>query len=139
MIAFRSPSFIRRIVALGVLLFAATAVIWGVGKIADLPNGYNGSQSDAACDLATDPATWSDLVDGTTRDLAIFIPSYLVVCLAAVAITSRKPRGDRFRRAFDGGAQSDGIAGLLALMLGLADIIETVLFRRTLERLQAGH
>jgi hypothetical protein len=122
---FRSPRFGRRLGALVLLLALAFVSAWLVGQLSDMPSGYGGSQSDGACTLALRPHDWASLVHGTTHDLLVFIPAYVVIGLVAVYLTRRPERGNR-------------LAAALIIAMAAADVIETLLFRRTLEHLQGG-
>lgn len=135
---FRSPSLATRVVALAVLLAASVAVL-GVGAlVADLSRDYASSQSQAACDLAERPSEWSEFLSGTARDLLVYIPLYLVLFVAVVAITSRTAVRPSFRRLFAGRFLSDGVALVIAVTAAAADVVETLLYRRTLQELEAG-
>lgn len=136
--AFRSPSPATRVVALVVLL-AASAAVLGVGAlVAGLSRDYGSSQSQAACDLAERASEWSEFLSGTARDLLVYIPLYLVLFVAVVVITSRRTARPCFRNLFAGRVLSDGVALVVALTAAAADVVETLLYRRTLQELEAG-
>lgn len=136
---FRSPSLTTRVAAL-VALLVASGVVLGLGAtvVAGIPRSYGAAQSNAACHLAERASEWSDFLSGTARDLLIFIPLYFVVCVAVVVVTSRRPAGRWTDNLFAGRVLSDGVALVLAVGGAAADVVETLIFRRTLEQLQTG-
>lgn len=107
------------------LVGVAVAVVAAVGAAVGFPPGYNGAQSASAGWLADRPARWAGWRDAATRDLVVFVPAYVAVGVAVLA-WAMPTRAWRAR----------SIAALAAA--GLADVVETVLFRGTLDRLLAG-
>lgn len=122
---FHDPSSARRAVAVSVLLVVSAAVLRGVAGLADFPDDYNRAQSATAGWLVERADRWLLWRRGATRDLAIFIPAY--VGYGAAALAWALPR--RRLRAW-------AISSLVAA--GLADVVETVLFRGTLDRFLGG-
>jgi hypothetical protein len=122
---FSDPSWPRRAASVSVLLGLSAAVLRGVARLVDFPDGYNGAQSSTAGRLAERPDQWSPWRRGATRDLAIFIPAFVGfgAAVLAWAIPGRRLR-------------VWAISSLVAA--GVADVVETVLFRGTLDRFRGG-
>lgn len=116
----------RRLLGVLALLLLVLLVLgaWALGI--GLGDGYGGAQSWRAARLA-------ELADDrlrtlrrlALRDLALYIPAYLVVGAVVAVLVVRAAR----RQAI-----------VLALLVAgaLADLVETLLFRRSLTRLLAG-
>lgn len=122
---FSDPSWPRRTVAVSALLVVSVAVLRGIARVADFPDGYNGAQSATAGWLAERADRWAPWRRGATRDLAIFIPA--LVGYGAAALAWAIP-GRRLR-----------VWAISSLTVaGLADVVETVLFRGTLDRFLGG-
>jgi hypothetical protein len=138
--ALRSTRVWSRVLGLLVLLAVTAAVLFVLGWVMGFPAGYNAAQKASAPVLARmDTARVLALLDGTTTDLAFYIPAYLVVAFLAVMATSRTDPGTRWQHVFAGGIWSDGVALTAAALLGLADVVETLCFRWALEDVQQGH
>jgi hypothetical protein len=108
-----------------VLLVASGAVLLGVARIVDFPGDFNRAQSSSAPSLAERPDRWADWRDAANRDLVLFVPSYVVYGAAALAWAVPGRRARRF-----------AVAAIV--LMGAADVVETLLFRGTLERLTDG-
>ena len=125
-----SPELWTRVASLAVLLVVAVLALGLFGRLSGFPSGYNDAQSTVACSLPKDVDALRDLRHGAMRDLLVFIPLYVVLAFGVVVVTTRKkPRQLVF---------SDALAGVAVLMLGLADLIETLRFRHALSRLLAN-
>lgn len=81
-------------------------------------------------DHSVHATTWPELVDGTTADLLLYVPFYLALSFGVIWLTSWRPRRWWF--------QSDALAVGVVIALGVADVVETLLFRHTLNELVAG-
>lgn len=122
---FGDRSRLRRLAAVAVLLAASGAVLLGVARIVDFPGDFNGAQSSSAGSLAERPDRWAEWRDAADRDLVLFVPAYVVYGAAALA---RALPGRRARR----------FAVAAIVLMGAADVAETLLFRGTLDRLVDG-
>jgi hypothetical protein len=103
-----------------------------------LDAGYGSAQSRSSAWLMTRPHEWVSWIDGTTRDIALYIPLYVVLFVIVIMLTSRIGPARRWSRRWEGGVLSDGAAALVVVGMAVADLVETALFRHTLIRLQAG-
>lgn len=122
---FSDPSVVKRGSAVAALLAGSAAVLGASARAARFPAGYNGAQSAPASRLAARPDRWADWRGGATRDLAVFVPAYVGFGTAALAWAVP---GGRVRTL-----ALSSLAGA-----GAADVVETVLFRGTLDRLGDG-
>lgn len=115
----------KRLVALLVLVAASAGVLHMLAGLTDFPPDYNDAQSASANELLRHRDRWSTWSDTAKRDLLPFIPAYLLWGVAAIAwATWRRPLCS--------------LSCGFMLAVGTVDIVETVLFRRTLDRLMHG-
>jgi hypothetical protein len=133
----RSRSACHRFVGFQVLLVVAVLAMLVLARVVAFPEGYGIAQKAGAAELATKDLL--ALLDGTTSDLAFYIPGYLLILFAVIMASSRQEPADRWRFRFVGGFLSDGTACIVAALVGVADVVETMCFRRAVERLQQGH
>jgi hypothetical protein len=123
----------------GLATVGVVALTWvwtiALSALADLPSGYGGAQSKDGPWLKARAGRWSEFLQGTTRDLARYVPGYLlfgVLLIGSVVFA---------RRAGTSGISSrrDRVPALVAssaLVIGVAaDVVETLLFRHSLTRL----
>ena len=110
---------------MSVLIAVSAAVLRGFARVVDFPDGYNGAQSATAGWLAARPDRWAAWRRGATRDLVMFVPAFVVYGAAALAWSVP---GRRLRACAVG----------CLVGAGLADVVETVLFRGTLDRFLDG-
>lgn len=122
---FQDQSWPKRLVALLVLLAASAGVLGVLAGLADFPPDFNDAQSASANELLRHPDRWSAWSDTATRDLVLFIPGYVLWGVAAIAWATWPRR------------LTYGSCGFM-LAAGAVDVVETVLFRRTLDRLMQG-
>lgn len=115
----------KRVAALIVLIAATVAVLRLLARLIDFPPDFNGAQSAPAEELLGHHERWSTWRATATRDLVLFIPAYVAWGVSAIAWAT-------WRRLL-----STPACGFM-LAVGAADVIETVLFRRTLDRLLHG-
>lgn len=126
---------IRRLAAVAGLLVGLLVWLQIVQWFSGLPEGFNEAQSSTATDLAAmdgGATRWSELHDGANRDLGRFLPGYGVggaVAVLAVFVGRGRAHRDRWLAAAS--------VGLLAVGC-TADLVETALFRSSLERLLDG-
>lgn len=129
-----SKAWVRCMALLGVVLItlAWTGIL---AAIADIPVGYGAAQSRDATWLQAHADQWSRFRVGTSRDLLRYIPGYLafgLVLIGVVAIVRRQGASGLT-------AERDRLPALIAvgaLVIGaIADVVETVLFRRSLTKL----
>lgn len=109
------------------LVGGTLAVVAGLARVTGFPGDYNAAQPSSAEWLATRSGRWAVWRDVATRDLVVFVPGYVVVGTAALvwAVPRRVLR-------------VAAVASLLAA--GAADVVETLLFRGTLDRFrERGH
>lgn len=112
------------------LILAWTGIL---AALADIPSGYGAAQSRDEAWLKAHPSDWARFRLGTSRDLFRYIPGYFifgVVLLASVAIARRATTDRRDRMV-------TLVVGALLLVGAVADVIETLLFRHSLNRLLA--
>lgn len=129
-----SKLWVRCVAAVGAVLLtlAWTGIL---ALIADIPTGYGAAQSRDEPWLAAHPADWSRFRVGTSRDLFRYIPGYFVFgfLLICATVIARRPDGHRWAGRRD---RLPVLIAAAALLIGaLADVVETVLFRRSLTRL----
>lgn len=107
------------------LVGGTLAVVAGLARVTGFPGDYDAAQSSGAEWLATRSVRWEVWRDVATRDLVVFVPGYVVVGTAALvwAVPRR-------------GLRVAAVASLLAA--GAADVVETLLFRGTLDRFRDG-
>lgn len=115
----------KRLLALLVLLAASAGVLQVFAGLTDFPSDFNDAQSASAKELLRHPQRWSIWSDTAKRDLVPFIPAYVSWGVAVITWAT-------WRRRFS--AMSCGFM----LAVGAADVLETALFRRTLDRLMHG-
>src|SRR5262249_38832130 len=119
----------------GLALLALVAILGLIGKLAGLPHGYGGAQDATEAALkAMGNKSWKELRAGTGVDLFCFIPIYVLLgSLAACWLVPGVARDDgpAWKRVL---TSRWVIVGFLALA-GVADIVETLLFRSSLARL----
>ncbi len=114
----------KRLAAAGALLVVLLVVLAGLGLVIGFPDGYASAQSSAARDLAARD-DWRDLRRGATLDIVVFVPAYVAgaVVVARLVTAARKQL----------------VVAIAPLGLGaIADLVETLLFRRSLSRLIGG-
>ena len=115
----------KRLVALLVLLAASAGVLRMLARLIDFPPDFNDAQSASANELLRHPDRWSIWSKTAKRDLVLFIPAYVSWGVTAIAWAT-------WRRPLSSWSCGFMLAG------GAVDVVETVLFRRTLDRLMHG-
>jgi hypothetical protein len=135
---FRSSSRGVRFVSLAGLVAATFGFLTALGKALFPEGGYGAAQSYGACRLEGLRDDWATFVRGTGRDLFVFIPVYFLLFLGIVFVTRRAAPSDHGQRGWPERLASDRLAVGLAIGAAATDVVETVLFRRTLHELQAG-
>jgi hypothetical protein len=130
----RSPRLWIRAVAAAAIVVIIQLWLVVVGLFADIPPAYGAAQSRDAKWLAQHADRWAEFKTGTAHDLTRYIPGYAVFafCLFAVVAAARRGDGPHWSRL--DGIASTSTAALLATGT-VADVAETVLFRRSLSRL----
>ena len=127
-------AWVRCIALLGVVLvtLAWTGIL---AAIADIPMGYGAAQSRDETWLKAHADQWSRFRVGTSHDLLRYIPGYLafgLVLIGAVVIVRRRVASG-FTTRHD---RLPAVIAVGALIIGaIADVVETVLFRRSLTQL----
>ncbi len=114
----------QRLLATLALVTVLVAALGWFARAIGLPAGYARAQSLGAYELI-ERNDWAELRRGATRDIALFIPAYVVL---AAAVTGLAVASTAARLSI-GGAVAGG---------AVADLVETLLFRRSLTRLLAG-
>jgi hypothetical protein len=130
-----SRLWVRCVAAVGVVLLS---LAWTglLAAIADIPSGYGAAQSRDQIWLEEHSTDWSIFKLGTSRDLSRYIPGYLIfgVLLIVVIVAARRPEAAIAAR----GDRVPALIALGTLLVGaVADVVETLLFRRSLTRLLA--
>lgn len=114
----------QRLAATCALVLVLVVALTAVGRAIGMPDGYGAAQSLRAPDLALRD-DWNDLRRGATLDIFVIVPAYVVggiglAWLVAAATVKR-------------------VVLLAPLGIGaIADLVETLLFRRSLSRLIGG-
>ena len=127
-------AWVRCIALLGVVLItlAWTGIL---AAIADIPKGYGAAQSRDETWLTAHADQWSRFRLGTSHDLLRYIPGYLVfglILIGALAIVRRQGASGLTARR----DRLPAVIAVGALVIGaIADVVETVLFRRSLTQL----
>ncbi|MGI8807185.1 MAG: hypothetical protein ACR2KK_04990 [Acidimicrobiales bacterium] len=122
---FRDPVWPKRLVAVLALVALSAVVLLVVAWMIGFPKGFNEAQSASGRWLETRPDQWRVWRRTATRDLLLFVPAYVGLGTAAICwATARRPFATWPSR--------------LLVLGGIADIVETLLFRRTLDRLIDG-
>jgi hypothetical protein len=129
-----SKAWVRCIALIGVVLItlAWTGIL---AAIADIPVGYGAAQSRDETWLKAHADQWSRFRVGTSRDLLRYIPGYLafgLVLIGAVVIVRRQGASGLTARH----DRVPAVIAVGALVIGaIADVVETLLFRRSLTQL----
>jgi hypothetical protein len=130
---FRSGRVAVRAFGYVVLLGVDVVAAWALSRVTSFPAGYGPAQSGSAEELAGLRANRiAELLEGARRDLGRYLPGYVAIGTATVAFAYWQRGRCREDRRFAGFA-----VGAVAVA-GAADLVETLLFRETLQRLQAG-
>jgi hypothetical protein len=119
---------------LGVVLItlAWTGIL---AAIADIPVGYGAAQSRDETWLKAHADRWSRFRVGTSHDLLRYIPGYLAFGLVLIGVVTivRRQGASGLTAGRD---RLPAVIAVGALIIGaIADVVETVLFRRSLTRL----
>ncbi|HSB87577.1 MAG TPA: hypothetical protein VLD86_14805 [Ilumatobacteraceae bacterium] len=129
-----SKLWVRCVAVIGVVLIT---LAWTgfLDAIADLPTGYGAAQSRDQTWLKAHAADWSQFRVGTSHDVLRYVPGYLIfglLLIGAVVFVRRRVAAGLI-------APRDRLPTLVAistLVIGAAaDVVETLLFRRSLTRL----
>lgn len=124
---FRSRRWPVRAACLVGLLAVSGVVLRLAARIVGLPPGYNNAQTASARSLAA-MDHWPALRRGTAKDILLFVPIYVIYGLAVMGVVS--PDRRRLRMS--------SLLVTTMLGVGIADLAETLLFRRSLTRLIGG-
>ena len=130
----------RGAVAVIGLAFIA-AFMLSLGWLAGLLGGYGAAQSNSAARLLARPATqWATLYAQSWRDLMFYVPLYVAAGLAIIVVV-RPTRRSRFRskwldQRLHALPRVSSVAALSLVITGIADLVETSLFRASLGRLR---
>jgi lysophospholipase L1-like esterase len=132
----------RGLVAGGVLAIAFSLLAVVLPRVAGVTGGYGPAQSKTAAALrALSPQTWRSYYVTTSHDLVWYIPVYLLVGIVIVVLVAHRhpPRPDTDGRTiyhtFAGLPGSAALAIGLVMAAALFDVVETLLFRWSLNQL----
>ncbi len=142
----RTPGFGSRHPAVRVVTFLAliVATVWLLTQLATLvglPDGYDASQRATARSLATrEMPEVRSLQRGAVRDMGLYVPAYLLYGLIVVLLISPRRSGDGSGPWWRFGWLTTLTKVTLGLLVATAaaDMVETVLFHRSLGRLLDG-
>jgi len=128
----RSGLLTQRLLALVAVHLTLILGLFLVRQIVDLPSGFGSSQFSNSAELqALSTDRLLELRDGVDQDLTRFIPGYLVVGLAAIAVAVSI-------RSFQRTRDLVTVVALLLVLGVLADVFETILFARSLDQALTG-